>query len=52
MGEMAGINVWDRALSSQEISEISLSCASKKGNIVTMADLNVIGGLRKILFSC
>ena len=52
IGEMAGINVWDRALSSQEISENLWSCAAKKGNIITMADLNVIGGLRKILFSC
>ena len=52
IGEMAGINVWDRALSSQEIAEISRSCTAKKGNIITMADLNVMGGLRKILFSC
>jgi len=52
IGEMAGTNVWDRALSSQEISEISRSCAAKKGNIITMSDLNVKGRLRKILFSC
>ena len=51
-GEMAGINVLDRALNSQEISEISRSCAAKKGNIITMADLKVMGGLRKIIFSC
>ena len=52
VGEMAGINVWDRVLSEAEISEMSKSCTSGKGNIVSMADLKVIGGVKKIPASC
>ena len=33
VGEMAGINVWNRSLSEQEISEMSKSCSVGKGNV-------------------
>lgn len=49
VGEMVGINVWDRVLSEAEISEMSKSCTSGKGNIVSMVDLMVMGGERKSL---
>ena len=52
VGEMAGINVWDRVLSEAEISEMSKSCTSGKGNIVSMVDLKVMGGVKKIPASC
>lgn len=46
IGEMAGINVWDRVLSEQEISELSKSCSAGTGNIVSMVDLKVMGGVQ------
>ena len=49
---MAGINFWDRKLSDAEISEISKSCKSGKGNIFSMVDLKVMGGVKKIPASC
>ena len=54
IGEMAGINVWDRVLSEQEISELSVSCFAGKGNIVSMVDLKVMGGaqMQKIPVFC
>ena len=45
IGEMADINVWDRVLSEKEISELSESCSAGKGNIVSMVDLKVMGGV-------
>ena len=54
IGEMAGINVWDRVLSEQEIFELSKSCSVGKGNIVSMVDLKVMGGaqMQKIPAFC
>ena len=52
VGEMAGINVWDRALSDQEILEISKSCTAGKGNVISMDNLKVMGGVQKIPVSC
>lgn len=54
IGEMAGINVWDRVLSEQEIFELSKSCSVGKGNIVSMVDLKVMGGaqMQKIPVFC
>ena len=52
VGEMAGINVWDRVLSEAEISEMSKSCTSGKGNIVSMVGLKIMGGVKKIPVSC
>lgn len=54
IGEMAGINVWDRVLSAQEIFELSKSCSAGKGNIVSMVDLKVMGGeqMQKIPVFC
>lgn len=52
VGEMAGINFWDRKLSDAEISEMSKSCTSGKGNIFSMVDLKVMGGVKKIPASC
>ena len=52
VGEMAGINVWDRVLSEAEISEISKSCTSGKGNIVSMVELKIMGRVKKIPVSC
>ena len=49
---MAGINVWDRVLSEAEISEMSKSCTSGKGNIVSMVELKIMGGVKKIPVSC
>ena len=51
---MAGINVWDRVLSEQEIFELSKSCSVGKGNIVSMVDLKVMGGaqMQKIPVFC
>ena len=49
---MAGINFWDRSLSDQEISELFKSCASGKGNIISMADLHGMGEVEKISVSC
>ena len=47
VGEMAGINVWDRVLSEAELSEMSKSCTSGKGNIVSMVELKIMGGVKK-----
>lgn len=44
---MAGINFWDRSLSDQDISELFKSCASGKGNIISMADLHGMGEVEK-----
>ena len=52
VGEMAGINVWDRALSDQEILEMSKSCTAGKGNVISMDNLKVMGGVQKIPVSC
>ena len=54
IGEMAGINVWDRVLSEQEIFELSKSCSVGRGNIVSMVDLKVMGGaqMQKIPVFC
>ena len=49
---MAGINFWDRSLSDQDISELFKSCASGKGNIISMADLHGMGEVEKISVSC
>ena len=49
---MAGINFWDRKLSDAEISEMSKSCKSGKGNIFSMVDSKVMGGVKKIPASC
>ena len=51
-GEMAGINVWDRSLSEQEISEMSKSCSVGKGNVISMDKLKVMGGVQEISVTC
>jgi len=51
-GEMAGINVWNRSLSEQEISEMSKSCTVGKGNVISMNKLKVMGGVQEISVSC
>ena len=51
-GEMAGINVWDRSLSEQEISEMSKSCTEGKGNVINMDKLKVMGGVKEISVTC
>lgn len=50
--EMAGINVWNRSLSEQEISEMSKSCTVGKGNVISMNKLKVMGGVQEISVSC
>ena len=52
VGEMAGINVWNRSLSEQEISEMSKSCSVGKGNVISMDKLKVMGGVKEIAVSC
>ena len=49
---MAGINVWNRSLSEQEISEMSKSCSVGKGNVISMDKLKVMGGVKEISVSC
>lgn len=51
-GEMTNINLWDHALSDAEISELAQSCTAGKGNLVSMADIKVMGGVQQIPSTC
>ena len=51
-GEMTSINLWDRALTDAEISKLAQSCSAGKGNLVSMADTNIIGVVQQITLTC
>ena len=38
-GNLTSVNMWDRVLTAQEISELAKSCTAGEGNIVKWADL-------------
>ena len=56
VGEMTGINFWDRVLSAAEISKLSKSCEGDfKGNLLHMAFLgksSLKGGVQSIDSTC
>ena len=39
IGEMTNVNMWSRALSSQEISRMSRSCATGEGDVMKWTDV-------------
>ena len=38
IGELSGVNVWDRVISSDRISRMSKACTAGKGNVITWFD--------------
>ena len=38
-GNLTSVNMWDRVLTAQEISELAKSCTAGEGNIVKWSDL-------------
>ena len=38
-GNLTSVNMWDRVLTAQEISELAKSCMAEEGNIVKWSDL-------------
>ena len=56
MGEMTGINFWDRVLSAAEISKLAESCEGDfKGNLFNMASLgnsSLRGAVQSVDLTC
>ena len=54
VGEMTGVNIWNRVLDHHEIASMSKSCLAGEGNVYKWSDFkpHIIGGVHLISLSC
>ena len=54
VGEMTGVNIWNRVIDHHEIASLSKSCRSGEGNVYKWSDFkpHIIGGVHLISLSC
>lgn len=54
VGEMTGVNVWNRVMDHHEITSLSKSCRSGEGNVYKWSDFkpHIIGGVHLVSLSC
>jgi len=54
VGEMTGVNIWNRVIDHLEIASMSKSCRSGEGNDYRWSDFkpHIIGGVHLVSLSC
>jgi len=54
VGEMTGVNIWNRVIDYHEIASMSKSCGTGEGNVYKWSDFkpHIIGGVHLVSPSC
>ena len=54
VGELTGVNIWDRVIHHQEIARMSKSCLTGEGNVYKWSDFkpHIKGGVQLVSRSC
>jgi len=54
VGEMTGVNIWNRVIDHHEIASMSKSCRAGEGNVYKWSDFkpHIIGGVHLVSLSC
>ena len=54
VGEMTGVNIWNRVIGHREIASMSKSCLAGEGNVYKWSDFkpHMMGGVHLISLSC
>ena len=54
VGEMTGVNFWNRVIDQNEIASMSKSCRGGEGNVYKWSDFksHIIGGVHLVSLSC
>ena len=54
VGEITGVNIWNRAIHHLEIASMSKSCRAGEGNVYKWSDFkpHIIGGVHLVSLSC